>query len=249
MRVLLNTRAGLMPAERKPRLSPAEQATLERWIKYDVFAIDPANPDPGRVTVRRLNRVEYRNTVRDLLGVDYNTDHEFPPDDSGFGFDNIGDALTISPMLMEKYVAAAQAVIAQGGAHRAAQARRESRAGAWPSRERMRGFKWGKRQLVFSEPASVATTFHNDLPGSYRVKLELEVNGSYTPDPGRARVVFKVDGKEVLNQEFGYYDEKVFTFDSTHRWNPADHTFSIELRTHGARRARRKPSSTCSSTR
>src|SRR5690242_7353325 len=76
VRVLLNTRAGLMPADNKPRLSPAEQQTLERWIKYDVFRIDPANPDPGRVTVRRLNRVEYRNTVHDLLGVDYNTDHE-----------------------------------------------------------------------------------------------------------------------------------------------------------------------------
>ena len=63
--------------------------------------------------MRRLNRVEYRNTVKDLLGVDYNTDHEFPPDDTGFGFDNIGDALTTSPMLMEKYVAAAQTVIAE----------------------------------------------------------------------------------------------------------------------------------------
>jgi Protein of unknown function (DUF1592)/Protein of unknown function (DUF1588)/Protein of unknown function (DUF1587)/Protein of unknown function (DUF1585)/Protein of unknown function (DUF1595) len=228
VRVLLNTRAGLMPAERKPRLSPAEQATLERWIKYDVFAIDPANPDPGRVTVRRLNRVEYRNTVRDLLGVDYNTDHEFPPDDSGFGFDNIGDALTISPMLMEKYVAAAQAVVAQG----------VPTVPRKPAEQLVQGLafegqnaslKWSKRRLVFSEPANVAATFHNDSPGSYRVKLELEVNGSYTPDPGRARVVFKVDGKEVMNQEFGYYDEKVFTFDSTHRWNPADHTFSIEL--------------------
>ncbi len=228
VRVLLNTRAGLMPAERKPRPSPAEQATLERWIKYDVFAIDPANPDPGRVTVRRLNRVEYRNTVRDLLGVDYNTDHEFPPDDSGFGFDNIGDALTISPMLMEKYVAAAQAVVAQG----------VPTVPRKPAEQLVQGLafdgqnaslKWSKRRLVFNEPANVATTFHNDSPGSYRVKLELEVNGSYTPDPGRARVVFKVDGKEVMNQEFGYYDEKVFTFDSTHRWNPADHTFSIEL--------------------
>src|SRR6185369_5965205 len=112
-RVLLNTRAGLMPAERKPRLSPADQQTLERWIKYQVFGIDPNNPDPGRVTLRRLNRVEYRNTVKDLIGVDYNTDHEFPPDDSGFGFDNIGDALTISPMLMEKYVAAAQAIVSE----------------------------------------------------------------------------------------------------------------------------------------
>src|SRR5678815_447342 len=105
--------AGLMPADNKPRLSPAEQQQLEHWIKYDVFGIDANNPDPGRVTIRRLNRVEYRNTVHDLLGVDYNTDHEFPPDDSGFGFDNIGDALTLSPMLMEKYVAAAQAIVAE----------------------------------------------------------------------------------------------------------------------------------------
>ena len=102
-----------MPADRSRGSRRPSSSQLERWIKYDVFAIDPANPDPGRVTVRRLNRVEYRNTVRDLVGVDFNTDHEFPPDDSGFGFDNIGDALTMSPMLMEKYVAAAQAVIAE----------------------------------------------------------------------------------------------------------------------------------------
>src|SRR5688572_25485323 len=201
LRVLLNTRAGLMPAERKPLLSPAEQTTLERWIKYDVFRIDQANPDPGRVTVRRLNRVEYRNTVRDLLGVDYNTDHEFPPDDSGFGFDNIGDALTISPMLMEKYVAAAQTVVA----------RAVPDAARAPAQNVVKGFafdgsnariKWGKRQLLFSEPANVSTTAASRIPGTYRVKLDLEVNGTYEPDPGRARVIFKVDGKEVLNQEF-----------------------------------------------
>ena len=52
--------------------------------------------DPGRVTVRRLNRVEYHNTIRDLLGVDYDTRAEFPPDDTGNGFDNNGDVLTLS---------------------------------------------------------------------------------------------------------------------------------------------------------
>jgi hypothetical protein len=228
LRVLLNTRAGLMPAEGKPLLSDAEQSTLERWIKYDVFRIDPANPDPGRVTVRRLNRVEYRNTVHDLLGVDYNTDHEFPPDDSGFGFDNIGDALTISPMLMEKYVAAAQAVITEA----------VPTAPRMPSQQVVKGtafdgsnarLKAEKRQLLFSEPANLSTTLRSDLAGSYRVKLDLEVNGTYEPDPGRARVIFKVDGKEVLNQEFGYFDEKVFTFESTHRWNPSEHLFSLEV--------------------
>ena len=228
LRVLLNTRAGLMPAERKPRLADQEQATLERWIKYDVFRIDPANPDPGRVTVRRLNRVEYRNTVKDLLGVDYNTDHEFPPDDSGFGFDNIGDALTVSPMLMEKYVAAAQAVIAQAVPLQPRKPAQNIVPGVTFNGTNARS-KWERRQLLFSEPANVAAKYRNELPGTYRVTLELEVNGSYTPDPGRARVISRVDGKEFLNKEFGYYDEKVFTFETTQKWTPGEHTFSVEL--------------------
>ena len=67
-------------------------------------------PDPGRTTARRLNRTEYNNSVRDLLGVDFNPSGEFPPDDSGYGFDNIGDVLSMSPSLMEKYVSAAEKV-------------------------------------------------------------------------------------------------------------------------------------------
>ncbi len=228
LKVLLNTRAGLMPAERKPRLSEKEQATLERWIKYDVFRIDPANPDPGRVTVRRLNRVEYRNTVKDLLGVDYNTSHEFPPDDSGFGFDNIGDALTVSPMLLEKYVAAAQAVVAEAVPLQARKPAQHFVPGSDFNGTNARN-KWGHRQLMFNEPGDIAAKFRNVLPGTYRVTLELEVNGSYFPDPGRAKVVSKVDGEEFLDQEFGYYDEKRFSFETTQNWSPGEHTFSIEL--------------------
>ncbi len=228
VRVLLNTRAGLMPADRKPRLTAGEQQTLERWIKYDVFGIDPANPDPGRVTLRRLNRVEYRNTVRDLTGVDYNTDHEFPPDDSGFGFDNIGDALTMSPMLMEKYVAAAQAIVAEA-VPTAPRKPAEAVVNGMAFDGTDARLKWGKRDLVFNEPRTLHATYKNESAGSYRVSLEIEVNGSYVPDPGRARVIFKVDGKEVRNQEFGYYDEKVFTFDSTHKWPAGEHSFAIEL--------------------
>ena len=228
LRVLNNTRAGLMPAEKKPRLSAAEQQKLERWIKYSVFKIDPHNLDPGRVTVRRLNRVEYRNTVRDLLGVDYNTDREFPPDDTGFGFDNIGDALTTSPMLMEKYVAAAQAIVAEAvpTAPRKPVEQVVKGLAFEGSNARLKG---GKRQLVFSEPANVGATFRTDLAGSYRVKLDMEVNGAYTPDPGKARIIFKIDGKEYLNQEFAYHDEKAYEFESSHKWPPSSHQLSIEL--------------------
>ena len=77
------------------------------------FGLDAAHPDPGRVTLRRLNRVEYRNTIRDLTGVDFKADEEFPPDDTGHGFDNLGDVLTVSPMLLEKYLGAAQAIVTQ----------------------------------------------------------------------------------------------------------------------------------------
>ena len=64
----------------------------------------------GRVTARRLNRVEYNNTIRDLLGVAARPADEFPVDDSGYGFDNNGDVLSVSPMLMEKYMQAAEKI-------------------------------------------------------------------------------------------------------------------------------------------
>lgn len=111
LRVLKNVRAKIMPPsdEAQPEIEEVEK--LISWIKRDAFELDPRTPDPGRVTVRRLNRVEYRNTIRDLMGVDYNTKDEFPADDTGHGFDNIGDVLTISPMLMEKYIDAAQTIV------------------------------------------------------------------------------------------------------------------------------------------
>ena len=66
--------------------------------------------DPGRVTIRRLNRAEYDNTIRDLLGVDFHPARNFPSDDVGEGFDNIGDVLSVSPLLIEKYLDAAEQV-------------------------------------------------------------------------------------------------------------------------------------------
>jgi mono/diheme cytochrome c family protein len=108
---LRNVRAGVMPPDDGPRPTREEVAQLERWIKYDAFGIDPHQPDPGRVTMRRLNRVEYRNTIRDLMGIDFNSEVEFPADDTGHGFDNNGDVLTVSPLHLEKYLQAAEAIV------------------------------------------------------------------------------------------------------------------------------------------
>jgi hypothetical protein len=111
--VLKNVRAGLMPPRGEERPTKEEQQHLFDWIELEAFGVDPADPDPGRVTLRRLNRVEYRNTIRDLMGIDYDTADEFPADDSGYGFDNVGDALSVSPLLMEKYLNAAEAIVAE----------------------------------------------------------------------------------------------------------------------------------------
>jgi hypothetical protein len=97
----------VMPPENKDQPSLQQRDDVVRWIDDNIFWMDPAKPDPGQVTRRRLNRVEYNNTIRDLLYLDTRPADAFPPDDSGYGFDTIGDVLSISPMLMEKYLRAA----------------------------------------------------------------------------------------------------------------------------------------------
>ncbi len=113
-KVLDKLSAAQMPPRPAAPLSEAESGAVMGWIrKLPSFAASTnsdAIQNPGRVTARRLNRVEYNNTIHDLLGVSLRPADEFPVDDSGYGFDNIGDVLSISPLLMEKYLRAAQTV-------------------------------------------------------------------------------------------------------------------------------------------
>jgi cytochrome c553 len=110
-RVLRKMRTGQMPPKGMPRPDQVALETVTRWIEQQFERADQlAKPDPGRVTARRLNRAEYNNTVRDSLGVDIEPANDFPQDDSAHGFDNIADALSLSPTLMEKYMAAAEKI-------------------------------------------------------------------------------------------------------------------------------------------
>jgi hypothetical protein len=100
-----------MPPENKPQPTEQEREMITKWIEERVLGCDCEHPDPGRVTIRRLNRAEYNNTIRDLLGVQFQPADDFPADDSGYGFDNIGDVLSMPPILIEKYLAAAERVL------------------------------------------------------------------------------------------------------------------------------------------
>jgi Protein of unknown function (DUF1592)/Protein of unknown function (DUF1588)/Protein of unknown function (DUF1587)/Protein of unknown function (DUF1585)/Protein of unknown function (DUF1595)/Planctomycete cytochrome C len=110
--VLEMVRTGEMPPKAKDRArpTPSEVELATRAIDDMLERCDcSGRRDDGRVTMRRLNRSEYNNTIRDLLGVDFKPAADFPNDDVGYGFDNIGDVLSISPLLLEKYLAAAEA--------------------------------------------------------------------------------------------------------------------------------------------
>lgn len=110
-KVLLNVRSGEMPPSRKPQPTMEEREKLIRWIENTVLSADCSNPDPGRVTIRRLNRNEYNNTIRDLVGVKFQPADDFPADDTGYGFDNIGDVLSLPPVLFERYMRAAEKIM------------------------------------------------------------------------------------------------------------------------------------------
>ncbi len=105
---------GEMPPEDQPQLEPNEREQITAWIDAQLAQFGCGDErDPGRVTIRRLNRNEYNNTIRDLLGVDFHPADDFPSDDVGYGFDNIGDVLSMPPILLEKYLAAAEAISAR----------------------------------------------------------------------------------------------------------------------------------------
>lgn len=109
--VLRELRTGRMPPPGNPPPAVEPLRKVERWIeaRLEEEAAGVA-PSPGRVTARRLNRSEYDNTIRDWLGLDLGLSEDFPVDDTGYGFDNIGDVLSLSPLLMEKYLAAAEEI-------------------------------------------------------------------------------------------------------------------------------------------
>ena len=242
-------RSGLMPPGTNSRPTKAEQQIVANWIKTSVFKFDPQNPDPGRVTLRRMNRVEYRNTIRDLMGIDYNTDIEFPADDTGYGFDDIGDVLTVSPMLLEKYVEAAKDIVTQAvptdekviSENIINGSRFRAGGGTNTNTGNGNGNGFQRRQpgpgqggitilaLPYDKPASVGTTFNASNDGSYQLDLELAVKGAFDFDPRKCRVVFKLDDQELVNKDFAWYDNKTFPFHFDEQLPAGTHRLTCEL--------------------
>lgn len=106
-KILRMTSRGEMPPRQRPHPEAAVMAGFTQWLESSLDDYGNAHPNPGRATLRRLNRAEYANAVADLLTLPVDAGSELPADDSGYGFDNIADVLTTSPTLLDRYLAVA----------------------------------------------------------------------------------------------------------------------------------------------
>lgn len=110
-KVYQKVRAGEMPPAAMPRLDKDTTTKLLSWLETSLDKNAAARPNPGAPAIHRLNRAEYRNAIRDLLGLDSpDIGNDLPADDSGYGFDNIGDALSVSPLHMERYISSGRRI-------------------------------------------------------------------------------------------------------------------------------------------
>lgn len=224
--VLKNVRAGIMPPAGEERPNDAERRQLFEWIKFDVFGIDPANPDPGRVTLRRMNRVEYRNTIRDLMGVDFDTANEFPADDAGYGFDNIGDVLSVSPLMLEKYLQAAETIVERAVPKQPRTVAEKRIAGHKFRSEN--GAADGDRMSYYTA-ATVAHPFQAKQAGKYHITAELDLDGNFEFDPARCRVRFKIDDQVLDETEHGWADKESRRFEVETKLSAGEHRLAFEL--------------------
>jgi hypothetical protein len=179
--ILQKLKSGEMPPKEVAR-PEAQIAAMVKFLETEFARADALIPrDPGRVTARRLNRAEYTNTIRDLLAIEFRADRNFPTDDSGEGFDNIGEILTVSPVLMEKYLSAAQSI-----------AERTVAAEKLPKPVEVE-YSQRYKNLRRVNPSNVEATHRLDFDADYEIKIGLP--GQRPEDAKPVSLGLWVDGK------------------------------------------------------
>lgn len=227
LRAWQNIRSQLMPPSKKAQPEREEREQLLRWIEARVFKLDPENPDPGRVTIRRMNREEYRNTIHDLLGVDYDTGDKFPPDDTGYGFDTIGDVLSISPLLLEKYLTAAEeiaAMVLPTDAARTPELVIQAGDLRQPGKESETG-----RSMEFERNHTVRAERPLRLGGQFEVELEFRVTGARQATEQTATLALLVDGKELARRDLDQNNRKPIRLSGTARLEKGKRRFEVRI--------------------
>ncbi len=221
-----NLRSQLMPPSDEPQPATAEKQKLLSWIESTVFKLDPKNPDPGRVTIRRLNRNEYRYAVHDLLGVEYDTTEAFPPDDSGYGFDNIGDVLSISPLLMEKYLTVAEEIVDLALPDDAsAQVPRVD----FPASD----FKHPNvppTWIPFSETTEFTLQVPVEWDGKYQLTLQYSIQGATEATTQEAVLEISANGKALKNATLGWDQRSSIDLEADTKFGKGTREIKVSLK-------------------
>jgi hypothetical protein len=223
-----NLRSQIMPPSDKDQPSTEERRELLAWIEKDVFKLDPQNPDPGQVTIRRLNRTEYQNAVFDLLGVEYDTREVFPADDTGYGFDNIGDVLSISPLLMEKYITAADEVVdlalPEGASAQVPRMIIDGRTFKSYDNPRTNG-SW----LPFRERQTVTAQHEIPADGEYQIRIEYSIHGATEATTDEARLRLSVSDERVDQVTLGWDQRRVIDLTAKTPLRKGRRTFELSV--------------------
>src|SRR5262252_2119483 len=194
-RVVRKVRTGLMPPAGLPRPDRASQDALVGYLetRLDRAAID--HPNPGRPGAHRLNRAEYANAIRDLLGLEVDASALLPPDDSADGFDNIADVLSLSPALLERYLSAAAKIsaLAVGSPKITANSETYKVRGDMSQTDHLEGMPLGTRGGVFA-----LHTFPLDGEYVFRVKLAETNLGTLRGMQDENQLEIAVAGQRVL---------------------------------------------------
>jgi mono/diheme cytochrome c family protein len=226
--VLNMVRSGEMPPKKRPRPEAGEvQAFLTAVDALFARADRDARPDPGRVTVRRLNRAEYNNTIRDLVGVDFQPAEDFPSDDVGHGFDNIGDVLSLSPVLLERYLAAAESIMQRAIAVELPKPPVRHTSARWlePVLEsfKFRGVRW--RNLSAAADA-LQTPWRLTIDGDYILRARAY---GQSPDKEPVRMALVADGKELKTFEVKATEKDPAVYEAPVKLAAGEHRMAVRL--------------------
>jgi cytochrome c553 len=188
-KVLRKLRSGEMPPAGMPAPDAQTRARVLAALETQLDQTAAAHPNPGAPGIHRLNRAEYRNAVRDLTGIDMDFAANLPPDDSGYGFDNIADVLTVSPLHMEKYLASARHIarLALGTAKPSI------------SSEKIRPAKGtaGDASEEFPPDERGGILFQRRMPFDAEYSFLIRVRGNPAPGFPPAKLDLRIDGKRV----------------------------------------------------
>ena len=221
-----NVRTGMMPPAEGDPLEPDEKKQLLDWLERNPLGIDRSDPDPGRVTMRRHNRIEYQNTVKDLLGLEFKSAEHFPPDDTGYGFDTIGDVLTISPLLAERYFETAKELMARAVPDNAASLPLLQIYA--PGFVDSKNTKDTGRFIEFNRPQTVTAQRWLPEDGQYQIRLEFAVEGSDEATDQTATLVMKMDEKELSRKELGWDFQQGLTLQAKVDLKAGKHLFGLQ---------------------